>query len=104
MTEYKNIIYEKEEDGIAIITFNRPHVMNAANWKMGEDSREAVQLADEDDEVRVLIYTGAGRGFHSGDDVKGMFLSQDTYGGDYEEHRRKARMDWLKGPRRAIPR
>ncbi len=101
--EYETIIYEKEEDGIAILTFNRPEVMNAANWKMGEDQRDAMDEANEDDDVRVLIFTGAGRGFHSGDDVKGMFLSQDTYGGDYEEHRRAARMSWLKGPNRPIP-
>lgn len=101
--DFETIIYEKEEGGIAIITFNRPEVRNAANWKMGEDSREAAELADEDDEVRVVIYTGAGSAFHAGDDVKGMFLSQDTYGGDYEEHRKAARMNWLKGTPRQIP-
>jgi enoyl-CoA hydratase/carnithine racemase len=101
--KYETIIYEKEKNGIAVLTLNRPEVLNAINWKMGEEFPQALAEANDDDDVRVLILTGAGRGFCAGDDVKGMFLSQDTYGGDYEEHRRQARMQWLKGPPRQIP-
>lgn len=73
---YETIIYEKE-GGIATLTFNRPHVMNAGNYQMSEEARTAVEAARDDDEVRVLIVTGAGRGFHAGDDVKEIFLGED---------------------------
>jgi len=74
--KYKNIIYEKE-GGIATLTFNRPHVMNAQNPEQIAEQRHAVEDARDDAEVRVLILTGAGRGFHSGDDVKEMFLNPE---------------------------
>lgn len=73
---YENIIYEKE-NGLAILTFNRPQALNAQNPPMLEELRAAVEDADEDNEVRVLILTGAGRGFHAGDDVGQMFLDPD---------------------------
>jgi len=97
--KYETIIYEKERDGIAVLTYNRPEVLNAADWRMGPEENAALAEAEADDEVRMLIVTGAGRGFHAGDDVKAMFLA-----GDYEEHRRQARLQWLKGPSRPIPR
>jgi enoyl-CoA hydratase/carnithine racemase len=73
---YETIIYEKEL-GIATLTFNRPHVLNATNYQMNAELRTAVEEARDDDEVRVLIITGAGRGFHAGDDVKEIFLAED---------------------------
>ncbi len=72
---YEAIIYEKEE-GIATLTFNRPQVMNAGNMQLYNETGMATRDAMEDDEVRVLILTGAGRGFHSGDDVKEIFLGE----------------------------
>ena len=74
---YETIIYEKEK-GIAILTFNRPHVMNASNDLMElVEMPAAVEEARNDDEVKVLIVTGAGRGFHAGDDMKQTFLAED---------------------------
>lgn len=75
--EFENIIYEKEEGGIAIITFNRPQVMNAQNPPMLAELREALSDAYEDAEVRVLILTGAGRSFNAGDDIRQMFLNPE---------------------------
>lgn len=65
MTNYKNIILKKE-DGVATLTLNRPEKMNALN---GETTRELIQATAEvwhDSSVRVVIITGAGRGFCSG--------------------------------------
>ena len=73
---YETIIYEKE-NGIATLTFNRPHVMNAGNALQYEEMHAALEEAKNDDEVRVLILTGAGRAFHAGDDVRQSFLAAD---------------------------
>lgn len=74
---YETIIYGKEK-GIATLTFNRPHVMNASNDQMElVEMPAAVEEAKNDNDVKVLIVTGAGRGFHAGDDVKQTFLAKD---------------------------
>jgi enoyl-CoA hydratase/carnithine racemase len=74
---FENIIYEKEDSGIAIITLNRPEVMNAQNIPLKQDLRDAVEDARDDDNVRALILTGAGRGFSAGDDIREMWLTKD---------------------------
>jgi enoyl-CoA hydratase len=56
---YENLLYEKR-DRIGFITFNRPKVLNALNRKTMEELRDILTAAREDDEVRVLILTGAG--------------------------------------------
>ena len=91
---YETIIYEKNE-GLATLTFNRPEVLNAQNAQQIADMRAAVQEANDDDEVRVLIVTGAGRGFHAGDDVKQVFLAE---GRDRQRQQRKIAQ--VKGARR----
>lgn len=88
---YETIIYEKE-GGIATLTFNRPDVRNAINYQMAEEMFAAVEEAKDDDEVRVLIVTGAGRAFNSGDDVKAMFLAEDR-----EERMRRIKTGMLMG-------
>ena len=90
---YQTVIYKKEGE-IATLTFNRPHVMNARNYRQGQETRQAIQEANHDDGVRVLIVTGAGRGFHAGDDVKEIFLGEDR-----QERRRKSKLARLQGVR-----
>lgn len=92
---YETIIYEKGE-GIATLTFNRPHVMNAQNHQQAVETRQAASTANEDDEVKVLIVTGAGRGFHAGDDVKQIFLADNR-----KERRAQSKLARLKGARHA---
>ncbi len=88
---YEHIIYEKE-DGIATLTFNRPEVLNAQNGKMYLELRDAMSDYSADDALRVLIITGAGKGFHAGDDVNQVFLS-----GSVEEHRAKSVANKIRG-------
>ena len=73
---YETVIYEKEK-GIATLTLNRPEAMNALNPQMFVELRSAIDEAKDDDEVRVLIVTGAGRGFQAGEDVKLYQLAKD---------------------------
>ena len=68
--EYPDIIYTKEEH-IATITLNRPERMNAFSAAMIDSIQRAVQDAADDDEMRVIVLTGAGRGFCAGFDLKG---------------------------------
>ena len=58
------------EDGVAVFTLNRPEKMNAISQDMFlTDLPEMVARAREDDDIRVLILTGAGGNFCSGADV-----------------------------------
>lgn len=70
MTE--DVLYEVA-DHVATVTLNRPDRLNAATFDLGEALTEAFDRAERDDEVRVIILTGAGRGFCSGDDVEGAW-------------------------------
>src|SRR6202451_1352619 len=66
---YENLLYEKR-DRIGFITFNRPKVLNALNRKTMEELKDILTGAREDDEVRVLILTGAGeKSFVAGADL-----------------------------------
>ncbi|MFQ5515190.1 MAG: enoyl-CoA hydratase/isomerase family protein [Myxococcota bacterium] len=69
--EYRNILYESVE-GIATITLNRPDVLNAYNPEMGDEVVHALSQVRDDPRVRVLMITGAGRGFCAGVDLKYM--------------------------------
>jgi len=70
--EFKYIIYEKSE-GIATITLNRPEALNAFSKEVVEEVLNAVDDAGTDEDVRVLILTGAGdRAFSAGADIKSM--------------------------------
>jgi 2-(1,2-epoxy-1,2-dihydrophenyl)acetyl-CoA isomerase len=71
MSTYKCLLYE-EKDGIATLTLNRPERLNALGDTLREDLQDALTRASEDDRVRVIVVTGAGKGFCSGGDVKAM--------------------------------
>ena len=68
--EYKNIIFEVK-DGIAIITFNRPEILNALNNKLLKELSHALDKIAENEDIRALILTGAGeKSFVAGADIK----------------------------------
>jgi len=69
MTDYTQILVDKT-DGIATITLNRPEKMNAYTRIMGEEIMAAMDDIDADDDVRAVIFTGAGeRAFCAGADL-----------------------------------
>jgi enoyl-CoA hydratase/carnithine racemase len=66
---YETILYETRGQ-IAYITLNRPRVLNAYNDTMGDELLQAHRAFDQDDDLHVLIISGAGRAFCSGADVR----------------------------------
>jgi len=67
--EFRDIIYTKE-DGIATITLNRPKALNALTQTMQQEWVAALEDAAVDDDVRVVVVTGAGRAFCAGMDIR----------------------------------
>ena len=65
---YQAILYDVE-DGVATITLNKPERLNAFDDEMLTEWADAIHRADQDQGVRVVIITGAGRGFCSGMNV-----------------------------------
>jgi enoyl-CoA hydratase/carnithine racemase len=66
------------EDGILQITLNRPEKLNAYTATMGAELARAFDAADTDDAVRVVLVTGAGRGFCAGADMSAGADAFDT--------------------------
>lgn len=70
--EFKFIIYEKNE-GVATITLNRPEALNAFSKEVVEEILRALEDAKIDENVRVVVLTGAGeKAFSAGADIKAM--------------------------------
>ncbi|HEY5300430.1 MAG TPA: enoyl-CoA hydratase [Acetobacteraceae bacterium] len=65
-------VVETIEDGVAILTLNRPDRLNALSQEMLGGLRESLARLAEDDAVGAIVITGAGRGFCAGGDVKDM--------------------------------
>jgi 2-(1,2-epoxy-1,2-dihydrophenyl)acetyl-CoA isomerase len=74
---YKDLILTKEE-GVAVVTLNRPDKLNALSAAMAEELPSVVDEIRGDDSVRAMVLTGVGRGFCSGADVS--FLSTKPEG------------------------
>lgn len=64
----ETILYEVA-DGVAKITLNRPDKLNSFTVQMHDELKEAIKAAREDENVRCLLITGAGRGFCAGQDL-----------------------------------
>ena len=68
---YKCLLHEVK-DGVATLTLNRPDRLNALGDTLRDDLHDAIVRSSADPEVRVMIVTGAGKGFCAGGDVKAM--------------------------------
>ncbi|NVM52955.1 MAG: enoyl-CoA hydratase/isomerase family protein [Candidatus Helarchaeota archaeon] len=70
MREFETIKFEENENGVAILTFNRPDKLNALSIKLIEELHEILDYLEWNFDCRVLIITGAGRAFCAGLDLK----------------------------------
>jgi enoyl-CoA hydratase len=80
MPEYRCISYETPYP-VAVITLNRPRVLNAMNRLLWTELENALELVADDDMARVLVITGTGRAFSTGADLK------ESKGRDMETYR-----------------
>jgi enoyl-CoA hydratase/carnithine racemase len=80
--ERKVVRYEVD-DRVALVTLNRPDRLNAWTARMEAEYRDALGEADRDGDVRVVVVTGAGRGFCAGADTKALDRTIEV--GDYHE-------------------
>ena len=67
---HEDVIKIERRGTIAILTFNRPKVLNAFNNNLMERTIETVKILNEDDDVRIIVVQGAGRAFSPGFDLK----------------------------------
>ena len=67
--EYQFLQFERHDDGILLITINRPDVLNATNARLHWELSRVWKDIDEDPETNVVIITGKGRAFSAGGDL-----------------------------------
>ena len=80
-TEAPALVHYEVQDGIALITLNRPDRLNALVPGMGEVYTDLLRRADADPSVRAIVVTGAGRGFCSGADLGVLAEGADALNG-----------------------
>ena len=95
MSVYEDVIYEVK-DGIAVVTLNRPLSLNAYTIAMGQGLKRAVADALADTGVRVIVLTGAGRGFCAGADMS--LLQKITPGAGSVTQAQEVKRDLSSGP------
>ncbi len=78
--DYQQILYDVDGP-ILTVTLNRPDKLNAFTATMGVELADAFRRADEDDAIRAVIVTGAGRGFCAGADISGGANTFDASAG-----------------------
>ena len=69
--EYCGFDIAIEDPGILVVTFNRPESLNASTAAMKRDLVELLTQTQMDDRIRIVLFTGQGKAFWAGDDLKG---------------------------------
>lgn len=75
---YEGLIVEIRASGVAVVTMNRPEILNAINWPMHSALEEVFFDLDHHPAVKAIVLTGAGRGFCSGGDQKALDADLST--------------------------
>ena len=96
MSEYTDLLYEIDSH-VATITLNRPDRLNAISGPMLESLSQAMRDADRDRDVRVIVITGAGRGFCAGLDLKDL-MAGTGIGSNGADSLANARFDLANSP------
>src|SRR5690242_3163498 len=86
-------LIETIQDGVATLTFNRPERLNALSASTMQSLLEALPRLAGDPEVKVVVLTGAGRGFCAGGDVKSMAEGREQGSIPEDTARLRSRME-----------
>ena len=65
-----DVVLCEERDAVALLTFNRPQVLNAMNAALWTELEQRLARLIDRDQIKVIVFTGAGRAFSSGADLK----------------------------------
>ncbi len=74
---YNNIIYEKEE-GIGIVTLNRPKKLNAISAELCQELEKVALEAEADEKVKILVFTGGDKLFSAGADITNILALESS--------------------------
>jgi enoyl-CoA hydratase len=69
MSDYETFLVDRSREGVVLMTLNRPERLNAITFQMFDEMHHFCDALTQDEEARVLLITGAGRGFCSGLDL-----------------------------------
>lgn len=87
MQTYESILVDRDGP-VGIVTLNRPDVLNAWDWLMSSEMNHAFGVFDDDDTVRAIVLTGAGRAFCAG---AGLLPAGRTFDGSLSRDEAQAR-------------
>lgn len=68
--QFKHLLFEKKENGVLLVTINRPEAMNAANKGLHLELANVWPVIGKDTDTRVVVVTGAGKAFCAGGDME----------------------------------
>lgn len=69
--DFKHLLFEKKDNGVLLLTINRPEVMNATNARLHWELTKIWAVIEEDDSTKIVVVTGAGdRAFSAGGDLE----------------------------------
>lgn len=77
MTDFQTVTY-RTENRVAVIGLNRPEALNSFNTQLRLDLRAAIEHANRDEDTRIVVMTGEGRGFSAGHDLSSGYGIHDT--------------------------
>ena len=92
---YEYLLTETTPAGVHTITLNRPDKLNAVNMQLAHELPHALNAASQDDAVRVVVITGAGRGFCAGLELSAANVSAMRAAGNKTRHERLDDLHWV---------
>ena len=78
--DYEHLLFERRDDGVLLITINRPERMNATNERLHTELTTVWRDVADDDATRVAVITGAGKAFSAGGDLEMVQRMAGDYG------------------------
>ena len=78
-SEYEGLVLERRDNGVLLITINRPEKYNAADERLSYELAQVWLDVDRDPETRVAVITGAGKAFSAGGDVEKVHRTMGDY-------------------------